>query len=288
LTDGGGNVQYPARNPNDGSDHNCTGSITIGDPLLAPLLNYGGPTMTRPPQDGSPAIDNGSNTVCAAAPINNLDQRGMPRPIDGDGIGGAQCDSGAFEYVSNQAPLPFNLTAPANGGSVNGTTTLLSWAPSPFATQYHLLVDDDSNLASPVVDTVLAGLSFNPAYIGVGLFYWQVEASNGNGNVTSATQTFTLNSTPALAPTRNFTVASPQTLTWNPVSYAIGYAIEVASDPLFGSIVANTAALPAGTLSFNVSLPPGTYYWHVKGKVSNSPETWGPWSGIESFTVGSP
>jgi len=29
---------------------------------------------------GSPAIDKGNDTVCAASPVNNLDQRGVTRP----------------------------------------------------------------------------------------------------------------------------------------------------------------------------------------------------------------
>jgi hypothetical protein len=49
-------------------------NITSGDPLLAPLGDYGGPTQTMPPLPGSPAID-------AAGPTSFLtDQRGLDRP----------------------------------------------------------------------------------------------------------------------------------------------------------------------------------------------------------------
>src|SRR5262249_37732188 len=44
-----------------------------GDPLLAPLGNYGGPTMTMPLLPGSPAIDAGAS----GAGIPTTDQRGM-------------------------------------------------------------------------------------------------------------------------------------------------------------------------------------------------------------------
>lgn len=40
---------------------------------------------------GSPAIDTGNSAACAAAPVNNLDQRGVVRPQGGG------CDLGAFE-----------------------------------------------------------------------------------------------------------------------------------------------------------------------------------------------
>jgi hypothetical protein len=65
--------------------------------LLGPLANHGGPTRTQLPRPGSAAIDNGDNTVCAAPLINNLDQRGVLRPLDGNGDAIAICDIGAVE-----------------------------------------------------------------------------------------------------------------------------------------------------------------------------------------------
>jgi hypothetical protein len=41
----------------------------------------------------SPVIDAGDNAACPA-----VDQRGVARPIDGDGDGIAVCDIGAVEY----------------------------------------------------------------------------------------------------------------------------------------------------------------------------------------------
>lgn len=61
------------------------------NPLLAPLANNGGPTQTMALLSGSPAIDAGDNTTCAAAPVNGRDQRGFPR------LG--NCDIGAYEIV---------------------------------------------------------------------------------------------------------------------------------------------------------------------------------------------
>lgn len=62
--------------------------LTAADPQLGPLAANGGPTPTRAPADGSPAIDHGGTraTGCPAA-----DQRGVSRPQ------GPACDIGAVE-----------------------------------------------------------------------------------------------------------------------------------------------------------------------------------------------
>jgi hypothetical protein len=70
------------------------GDVSGANPYLGPLADNGGPTMTHAILTvGSPAVDGGDGEYCPAA-----DQRGAPRPVDGDGSGSAQCDIGAFEY----------------------------------------------------------------------------------------------------------------------------------------------------------------------------------------------
>jgi len=51
---------------------------------------------------GSPAIDAGDDAVCAAAPVNSIDQRGFARP----GVGHAHCSIGAFEFYFPPPPPP--------------------------------------------------------------------------------------------------------------------------------------------------------------------------------------
>ena len=64
------------------------------DPLLGPAAYNGGFTQTHELGEGSPAIDAGDPLSCP-----DTDQRGVPRPIDGDGDDDAVCDMGAYEYV---------------------------------------------------------------------------------------------------------------------------------------------------------------------------------------------
>lgn len=64
----------------------------IADPLLQPLADNGGPTMTHAIPVTSPAVDAGSNDDCT-----DSDQRGLARPVSSDG-GPAICDIGAYEW----------------------------------------------------------------------------------------------------------------------------------------------------------------------------------------------
>jgi hypothetical protein len=75
-----------------------TGANIINvDPWLSPLGDYGGPTLTMPPQPGSPAIDAGATTGFFT------DQRGYPR------VRGIAPEIGATEGTFDSA---FPLTTP--------------------------------------------------------------------------------------------------------------------------------------------------------------------------------
>jgi hypothetical protein len=62
---------------------------SVPDPMLGPLRNNGGPTMTHALEPGSPAINRIPGDACEV----DTDQRGEPRPE----TGGTMCDVGAFE-----------------------------------------------------------------------------------------------------------------------------------------------------------------------------------------------
>ncbi|KAA3642916.1 MAG: CSLREA domain-containing protein [Chloroflexi bacterium] len=80
------------------TSNSCGSPMLTADPMLGPLADNGGPTMTHAIQPGSLALDAGHNGRCASNLVSNKDQRGEVRPIDGDGDQVATCDIGAFEY----------------------------------------------------------------------------------------------------------------------------------------------------------------------------------------------
>ena len=94
FSSSGGNLESPGNTcslvgPGD--------DVNVADPMLGPLTTNGGPTMTRAPLLGSPAIDSGTDTACLS-----LDQRGKARS---DGF----CDVGSVErQATDQDPLFFD------------------------------------------------------------------------------------------------------------------------------------------------------------------------------------
>jgi len=74
-----------------------TGDIGNVDPRLFSLM---GMPAHHPLLHDSPAVDRGDPAGCldnSGSPV-TADQRGLPRPVDGNGDGTAICDIGAYEY----------------------------------------------------------------------------------------------------------------------------------------------------------------------------------------------
>jgi predicted outer membrane repeat protein len=101
LNNGGNNLQFPrTKTPDFNNDVNNlitspASAILFSDPLLGPLANNSGFTLTRLPSAGSPALNAGNNATCP-----NADQRGISRPQ------GNACDIGSVEVVLQLSASP--------------------------------------------------------------------------------------------------------------------------------------------------------------------------------------
>jgi CSLREA domain-containing protein len=131
---------------------------TEADPMVA-LAATGDPLTpsTLLPQPGSPLIDLWPEADCqdTEGAALTVDLRGEPRPGNGDGIGAADCDTGAFEL--NDAHLVTVSLAGSGGGAVTsdpagidcGTTCSVGFAEGTTVTL----------TATAVADSVFSGWS---------------------------------------------------------------------------------------------------------------------------------
>jgi hypothetical protein len=175
LLAGGNNLQWPGGAAGDLNNPPCSSGILAADPLLDTAKIDFGSTPTLALLPGSPAIDAGDNAVCAAAPVNNLDQRGLPRPADGNGDGNAVCDIGAVEYQGG-ASVPIR--------NVYASAPTLTWSGVTWATGYQVQVDDDAGFGGPNIDAIVEAGTLSMPTSGLSsniLYYWRVRARRPDG-----------------------------------------------------------------------------------------------------------
>lgn len=106
--------QISASRQNIIEDGSCGTAAISADPRLGPLADNGGLTLSHALLTNSPAISAGDNAVCAASPVNSVDQRDEPRSNPDETI----CDLGAFESPEGRADSSFFVIPTKNGKMV--------------------------------------------------------------------------------------------------------------------------------------------------------------------------
>lgn len=147
-------------------DHNLTGV----DARLAPLATNGGTTPTHALLADSPAIDVGGSDTDFTT-----DQRGLPRPADGNGDGTSVADIGAFELqpTCSLNLIPETIPAGVAGTSYMQTLTATGGtAPYTFSVGAGVLPSD----MSLSQDGMLTG---TPGHSGE--FHFTITATDANG-----------------------------------------------------------------------------------------------------------
>jgi hypothetical protein len=106
----GGNLESPGDTCGLDQLSDQTG---VADAGLLPLGFYGGATETHAPLASSPAVD-----AALDGPCPSVDQRGVVRPVDGDGNATATCDCGAVEFELPLFADGFETGGPGGWSSV--------------------------------------------------------------------------------------------------------------------------------------------------------------------------
>jgi hypothetical protein len=89
------------------------------------------------------------------------------------------------------------------------------------------------------------------------------------------------------SPGRNLYTIPIVTLTWNEISWAAEYQIQLSFDPNFEVFILQDDLIPKESLStVTPALSNGLYYWRVRAK--DNANSWGKWSAVESFIVALP
>ncbi|CAG0930329.1 Collagenase ColH [Thermoflexales bacterium] len=151
-------------------DGSCNVTLS-GDPLLDPLANNGGTTLTHLPQTDSPAIDAGDNASAAGL---TYDQRGHGYPRLSNGL----VDIGAVEVAAAIMPI---LTATNDSPTVLGRpTNLTATLSSPLSPAPTFTWDFGDGFT---------GVGATPAhpYAAAGFYTATVQAANGVLTLTATT-----------------------------------------------------------------------------------------------------
>lgn len=164
------------------------------------------------------------------------------------------------------------LTTPANNSKNIALTGTLNWNTISNATSYDVQIATDVSFNNIITNTNVSSNSYNYTVPNnLTTYYWKVRAKNGSnyGDYSSVFQFETKLASPVINyPTNNAGgIPTTGTITWNSVTGAVNYTIQISSDDAFNTLLTNEVI--AGTTYDYSSLNNYTYYY-VRVKASNA------------------
>ncbi len=200
----------------------------------------------------------------------------------------AWVEGGSFLVDVTAPSVPVSLA-----GTVDGSNVLFDWSDSTDNTGgsglsgYVLQYADNSSFTSATTLSVAAS-NLDVSALADDFYYWRVKAVDNNGNESawSSNSTFTVDITPASAPSGLTVDVSGGTaaLDWNTstdnVSGVKEYSVEYSLSADFSSPVSKTALTSMLDIT---GLTDGTWYWRVRSVDNSGNES--AWSVGEEFLV---
>jgi hypothetical protein len=174
-----------------------------------------------------------------------------------------------------------NLTAPVDAATTTDDTPTFTWTSVAGATSYEIALDQ---VNAPVASVTVTSTNYTPSSLGPGLYYWRVRARNAGGTGDwSATRTLTIESATTAFPDRNrFSVTTP-VLTWSPITGAVSYEIQIATNAGFSPVFYTRSSLVGLNHTVQTSLANGLFYWRVRARLGSGAYT--GWSAVDTFTI---
>jgi hypothetical protein len=211
-----------------------------------------------------------------------------PTPQELDEAINLLLDAGIDISGKQLGPRPA-LIAPADGSTTTNPQLTMTWTPISGAVSYEVALDIVNGTPTPnIFSGYSVGTTFKPpAPLYAATFYWAVRGVNRNGNPFpwSDTRSFTVLSLPNAAPVRNLYTTHQPRLTWNHVSWATGYQVQISKTSNFtGNTIISDVLSPDELFWVTDYLGNGTWFWHVRARRTDG-VTWGSWSAAEPFHV---
>jgi outer membrane protein assembly factor BamB len=184
--------------------------------------------------------------------------------------------STVFQFTTIiETPLTPVILSPSNGSTAQPLTPALNWGAALRASTYRLQVASDSLFSNLIVnDSTIATTSKQVGPLANNTtYYWRVNAKNvgGTSQYSNVWKFVTILATPTLVSPANLSnnVSIQPTLSWNTVSGATTYRLQVATDSLFISLVVNDSTLTATSKQVGPLIYSTAYYWRVNATNSN-------------------
>ena len=179
-----------------------------------------------------------------------------------------------------------SLTYPIDADSIKKTQPKFEWNSVWYANQYQILVDDQSDFSSPLVEQTTWDRNYTPeSHLPLGQLYWKVRARDSKQvwHDWSDARSFILPEVSICMTVPINADSTNGTFKWTPVYYAASYQILIDDDanftyPLklesFSSIPQIT--FPADSFQANTS-------YYVKVRAQDRQLNWIPWSSTVQF-----
>lgn len=210
--------------------------------------------------------------------------------VDADGYGSEWSPMWKFTTTTVLAAVPA-LDKPANDAKDVMADAKLEWKTAEYAQTYDVQVSTASNFSSTIVNlTGVSNVELPVAGLALGQrYFWRVRSVNAAGpSAWSETWSFvvaplapamvSLSSPPNGAGNQEYTVA----LSWNDVTGAESYQVQVSETNMFATTVLDKSKLPVATAGVSGLKEKTAYYWRVRATNSVGD---GAWSDVWTFTT---